>query len=593
MLDLHKIKADFADLVLQVQPWTLTQFVMWLDLKIAEFKVHGYMALDQSKRTIPRWLEDEIFDPSPPNAPNGPPCRCRNVANGSNSNDYESLRQNTNQFEISASVRQRSVSDSKSKIRPENELLSRNLYDSTDFLRLHQNCSNASEGKGCNRIMNECIEIRDDKDERVTAASTGRAVRCTNSDDNFTVVQGRGTVDINRRKQSKSSRTDQTLADSVRRSGNIHQNYETDTPECLVIPSSVSSNSVPSQSPTASRFGSVTGPRFPDRYMPDRITPILMVNNVHQPKVTSPDTQNSGNDVISIDLSASHDSLKTDNTVTADASPLNLTAGRSSSKHMMNSTQAMETSSLVSVVGSLSPGPGSLVSVVGLTTSSGSSVVSTSRPVDTFDLEEVDMKPDVKFLQECLKSVAQQQHNPLSENFEGGQNIQHSSLAEVNSANYSREDENNAHFTASSDREQMESRPHLSTKSRISLPNFDDPYLKNLLETGNAKVIWSKLVGICASHLLAQCNGQPSCADYQAFSKALYQKYPSIAMDRGPNPWSVFKKALSQKIRHTRFKMRRGFSIRDNNMRASYLLSNRYQNGRFGSSRGRRAVPFS
>ncbi|KAL3837593.1 hypothetical protein ACJMK2_022940 [Sinanodonta woodiana] len=584
MLDLHKIKADFAALVLQVQPWTLTQFVMWLDLKIAEFKVHGYMALDQSKRTIPRWLEDEIFDPSPPNAPNGPPCRCRNVANGSNTNDYESLRQNTNQFEISASVRQRSVSDSTSKTRPENGLLSRNVYDGNDFLRLHQGCSNASDGG--NKIMNECIEIRDDKNEMVTA---GRTVRGANPDDNFTLAKGKGTVDINRRKQSRTSRIDQTLSDSVRRSGNIHQNYETDSPECLVIPSTVNSNSIPSQSPTASRFSSATGPRFPDRYVPDRITPILMVNNVHQPKVTSPDTQNSGNDVISIDLSASQDVLQTDNNGTSDASPLNLTAGRTSSKQRMSSTQAMETGSLV---GSLSPGPGSLVSAVGLTTSSGSS---TSRPADTFDLEEVDMKPDVSFLQECLKSVAQQQHISLPENFEGGQNIslQHSSPTEVDPAIYSREEDNSAHFTVSSDREQTESRSHVSNKSRISLPNFDDPYLKNLLEMGNAKVIWSKLVGICASHLLAQCNGQPSCADYQAFSKALYQKYPSIAMDRGPNPWSVFKKALSQKIRHTRFKMRRGFSIRDNNMRASYLLSNRYQNGRFGSARGRRAVPFT
>jgi hypothetical protein len=29
----------------EAQPWTLTQFVMWLDLKLSEFKIKGYMVL--------------------------------------------------------------------------------------------------------------------------------------------------------------------------------------------------------------------------------------------------------------------------------------------------------------------------------------------------------------------------------------------------------------------------------------------------------------------------------------------------------------------------------------------------------------------
>ena len=45
MSDLGQLKKDFSQLVLKVPQWTLTQFVLWLDLKVAEYKVNGYMVL--------------------------------------------------------------------------------------------------------------------------------------------------------------------------------------------------------------------------------------------------------------------------------------------------------------------------------------------------------------------------------------------------------------------------------------------------------------------------------------------------------------------------------------------------------------------
>lgn len=48
MIDLFKIKEDFSFLVKEAEPWTLTQFVMWLDLKLSEFKTKGYMILGTS-----------------------------------------------------------------------------------------------------------------------------------------------------------------------------------------------------------------------------------------------------------------------------------------------------------------------------------------------------------------------------------------------------------------------------------------------------------------------------------------------------------------------------------------------------------------
>lgn len=46
---LPKIKEDFANIVesITLQPWTLLQFIVWLDLKLAEYKINGYMVLGE------------------------------------------------------------------------------------------------------------------------------------------------------------------------------------------------------------------------------------------------------------------------------------------------------------------------------------------------------------------------------------------------------------------------------------------------------------------------------------------------------------------------------------------------------------------
>lgn len=39
------VKQLFSNMMKRVQPWILSHFIMWLDLKIAEYKVLGYMVL--------------------------------------------------------------------------------------------------------------------------------------------------------------------------------------------------------------------------------------------------------------------------------------------------------------------------------------------------------------------------------------------------------------------------------------------------------------------------------------------------------------------------------------------------------------------
>lgn len=45
--DLVDVKQLFSNMMRRVQPWILSHFIMWLDLKVAEYKVLGYMVLDK------------------------------------------------------------------------------------------------------------------------------------------------------------------------------------------------------------------------------------------------------------------------------------------------------------------------------------------------------------------------------------------------------------------------------------------------------------------------------------------------------------------------------------------------------------------
>lgn len=45
--DLVDVKQLFSNMMKRVQPWVLSHFIMWLDLKVAEYKVLGYMVLGE------------------------------------------------------------------------------------------------------------------------------------------------------------------------------------------------------------------------------------------------------------------------------------------------------------------------------------------------------------------------------------------------------------------------------------------------------------------------------------------------------------------------------------------------------------------
>ncbi|KAK3595082.1 hypothetical protein CHS0354_043182 [Potamilus streckersoni] len=58
MGDIGTLKRHFGQLLDEVQPWVLSHFVMWLDIKVAEYKVLGHMILDNTANDTPQWLRN-------------------------------------------------------------------------------------------------------------------------------------------------------------------------------------------------------------------------------------------------------------------------------------------------------------------------------------------------------------------------------------------------------------------------------------------------------------------------------------------------------------------------------------------------------
>ncbi|XP_033732236.1 uncharacterized protein LOC117321783 [Pecten maximus] len=58
-MDLCTVKHSFSELIKVMNPWTQSHFVMWLDIKVAEYKVYGKMVLDNKSVTTPEWLRNK------------------------------------------------------------------------------------------------------------------------------------------------------------------------------------------------------------------------------------------------------------------------------------------------------------------------------------------------------------------------------------------------------------------------------------------------------------------------------------------------------------------------------------------------------
>ncbi|XP_060068063.1 uncharacterized protein LOC132548239 [Ylistrum balloti] len=61
-MDLCTVKHSFSELIRVMNPWTQSHFVMWLDIKVAEYKVYGKMVLDNKSVTTPEWLRNKNLD---------------------------------------------------------------------------------------------------------------------------------------------------------------------------------------------------------------------------------------------------------------------------------------------------------------------------------------------------------------------------------------------------------------------------------------------------------------------------------------------------------------------------------------------------
>ncbi|KAL5009471.1 hypothetical protein ScPMuIL_011776 [Solemya velum] len=58
MTDVHSIQENFTNLIRRANTPALAKFIVWLDMKVAEYKVNGFMSLDQQVTIKPRWMQE-------------------------------------------------------------------------------------------------------------------------------------------------------------------------------------------------------------------------------------------------------------------------------------------------------------------------------------------------------------------------------------------------------------------------------------------------------------------------------------------------------------------------------------------------------
>lgn len=433
MMDLCQIKKDFSQMVLQAPQWTLTQFVLWLDLKVAEYKVNGYMVLDDKTKTVPRWIEEDVLE-TQPTAPR------RHMHWGPCGHRHEKRRRKWRRW----------------------------LENGGPHM-------GHGPGKRCHREQASMAASASNQDHTMVEISDES---CGDSD-NFEILESWSPGSDTLRVQNSSS------------------------PEKQPLPLFLSKTNS-------------------ERYIPVELQP---VSKVALPRRGSTDSMVENVNQISISNDGQRRFENVDN-------------ASSSISGTPQVQQAKETDIAQGI--------------------NNSHVASNTLPSDERDhrgrsrdteimviQDTEDIKPDVVMLQ---KESGMQD----ADTKDGDKSPYSSPLSPVTSALISYQAEGWPKRTDS---------PSEHSSSGMNqhpeeIPDLLDANTRRCLNAGQVKLVWNKVVGVCASYLVHQSKGQPSSTDYQWLCKAMYEKYPALGSNKGPNPWSGFNRAVSQKIRHTRYKMR-------------------------------------
>ncbi|XP_069120399.1 uncharacterized protein [Argopecten irradians] len=503
MLDLSKIKEDFSLMVKEAQPWTLTQFVMWLDLKLSEYKIKGYMVLDHEKTTKPRWLSpDDDNDAGrdlAPQPPNCPKCNTNNQGQtrSDNSNQFQQ-RRNQNSFQ-------------------RQQQRNRNLH----FRR-----------QGNESYINEVLSVGDNVQNSSSRGGNKDMMPPVISLEPATDLTAEDIKEMDKVFQSKDS---SSVDDDVIEISNqaIRGNPRLRRPQV--------SSTVTSKQDCGRGFimaGSTTGSSF-------------IQEGQDQDSFSRPPRENSPpkRQVAMVDLSNA--SVPEDHESTYEPPPTSirpelLMSARNEHTQNVSPNQTVSVSGLSEQsAGMPQPVPVAL-HVARPTDPGGSTPMETSSSIDP-STTEIKQEANESFDDSFLTGTDEQSNQM----YMMGDNSLSDSEASFNQGQAYSPQQN----TGAGNMPPLGFGQGLYTvgEQEVDLPKFEDPLVRRVLEDGAApsRHMWSKIITRCAYHMLSK--GVPHKHDYQLFSKAFYLRYPCIGTNRGPNPWSFFAKTLSRSIRNIRY----------------------------------------
>lgn len=519
-LDLHTVKEDFALMVQKVQPWTLSQFVMWLDLKVAEYKVHGYMILDYEGHL------NQLFstDPKKSTAKNGPftnaatarvrTAPSRNIAKQTSvinidadsppppptapaQNTISHLR-NTNAQVIDVDIAQSLPSNSRNI----QALYARNSQTVESELSVPTLSSPPLSGYSLSK-------------NTANAPTTP-----------YTTHNGQQTMNSN------GLRTSLTHP----RTFNSNQSQLVNGDNTIIVGSSRGNNGVSySQHCSTSQQANITRSYVPGEQAYQNQSSVQHID-------VDPEQENDLN-LVQVEPQME---LLMDVECENDYVPENWNSSAALSSGSIGEKRLLQ--------GSIDIKNGNFHSTA---SNNPNNVDTVNEPVPEIKLEDVKHCTDNESF--ALNIENSNSCNRLL-NTEDCLRIDSDSDIECDNNQESLQESLTEHVWSSEDSAREPSNLPQSVPKRrymnhrikpiISLPSFNG-YLQNMLESGKAQFVWSKLVEQCAYHILAQKDIREK-HDYREFCHALYQRYPSIGLE-GPQPWSHFSKTLSQKIRHIRW----------------------------------------
>ncbi|XP_063424091.1 uncharacterized protein LOC134707891 isoform X12 [Mytilus trossulus] len=571
MIDLCKIKEDFSGLVKEAQPWTLTQFVMWLDLKLSEFKIKGYMVLDHHTKTKPKWIEEE--DSTSDVAPIPAPCRTcnkhsndghfysdihsspashRNVTretkNAQPMEESESMRGEVGIIDLSHAEISRKQNSAR-MLRPPDDMSLKKSYQNTSY---HEKSPNIQVERDKSR-QDDVIEID-------VPSPTEKMFITSNINKTSTPIIHSNIRPIQKPKNrpslsmgtaiytTTSSVTTPTFSSSYMSSPsrNIPPTFANRKfalgapPPPLVAPSNLAN--LDEMIAQAVQFNEI-------RTGADNASSQSQIRQSSgQSDVRPPPMQQQPPKIQESDHISSFSEQHSRQTLSEQHSRQTLSEQHSrqtlSEQHSRQTLSEQHSRQTLSEQHSRQTNISEQKLPYSQQTSTSSSAVPIAlhANIDNINISQNSAHSSSDTME--IKIETEVDDSVADSFFVGG-------MDESDSADYG----NDLH--SDDPAYSMPASAMGQYRKDVELPTFEDPIVRRALEDNKppSRHMWSKIITRCAYHLLSK--GVPRKHDYQAFAESFFRRYPCVGTSRGPNPWTSFSKAVSHSIRNIRWRIKK------------------------------------